>query len=85
MKVQGVLTIATYFYVLGIVAEKLHGVREIKWYLRLARANKDEHFERMGSEKLQIPGLDVLEVNQYVVRGQGNLQIYMRPRLFYSL
>ena len=77
MKIESILTIAGYLDVPGVIAQKLHRIRKIKWHLRLTRAHEDKHFERMLGEKLQVLGVDVLKIDQNVVSGQESLQLHM--------
>jgi hypothetical protein len=85
MKIQRILTISGNLYVLGVIAEQLHGIRKIERHFRLVRADKHEHLERVLGYEFQVLGVDVLEIDQDIICGHGGLPLPVRRSQFYRI
>ena len=59
--------------VLGAFAQLLHGLRQFKRNFGLARADENQHLERVAGEEFQIFRADVFKIDQHVVGGQEGL------------
>jgi len=85
MEIQRILAVAGYLDVLGVVTKKLHGICKVKRYLCLVRTDKDEYLEWVPGQELKVLGMNVFEIDEYVVRCHGSLRMDMGQRIVYPL
>ena len=86
MEVQRILTVAGYFDVFAIPAERLQCPRQFKRHFGLTGTDENQDLERVPLKKLKVLGLNVLEIDEYVVRRRWSrcmrLVVTHRPSSF---